>query len=212
MIKTKICGLKTLEDIEIVNRYKPDYIGFVFAKTKRFVTDEQALVMKMKLDVDIKAVGVFVNEPIEHIVRLYQEKIIDLAQLHGNETDEYISKLKEKADIPVIKAIKVQTKEQVIKEMSFLADVHLFDTYKKGIPGGTGERFDLDILNEALKERPLDKYFLAGGITPENVEDILKFEFNKADFIGLDISSGVETDGKKDEEKIRSFLEKVRTI
>ena len=214
-IKTKICGLKTLRDIEIVNKYLPDYIGFVFANTKRFVTDEEAYKMKRALEPKILAVGVFVDEPIEHVLRLCEKNIIDVVQLHGNESRDYIENIKRETDKPVINAIKVQSKEQVLKEISDLADIHLFDTYKKGTLGGTGERFDLDILHEALKEKKLFNYFLAGGITPQNAKEILSKEVefrksvgNTSGFIGLDISTGVETLGVKDEDKIRKFLGK----
>ena len=103
--KVKICGLKTLEDVEIVNKYLPEYVGFVFAPTKRFVTDEQALMMKQALAPQIQAVGVFVNEPIEHVLSLCSRGIIDVIQLHGDETPEYITEIKNRTDTPVIKAV-----------------------------------------------------------------------------------------------------------
>ena len=102
MPKVKICGLKTLEDVEIVNKYLPEYVGFVFAPTKRFVTDEQALMMKQALAPQIQAVGVFVNEPIEHVLSLCSRGIIDVIQLHGDETPEYITEIKNRTDTPVI--------------------------------------------------------------------------------------------------------------
>ena len=150
MTKVKICGLKTLADINIVNRYLPEYVGFVFAKTKRFVTDEQALIMRKMLDKRIQAVGVFVDEPLEHVVRLCDTGAINIVQLHGDETDTYIQKLKEKTDTSVIKAVRVQSAPQVIENISVEADFMLFDTYKNGILGGTGERFSLKILQESF--------------------------------------------------------------
>lgn len=216
MVKLKICGLKTIDDIKVVNKYIPDYIGFVFANTKRFVSDEQALEMKKALDPRIKAVGVFVNEPVNHVIALAKQGIIDVAQLHGQESDAYIKVLKYETGIPVIKAIKVQTSEQVIRNLSLVADMHLFDTYKKDVLGGTGERFDLDILNHALEQVPIENYFLAGGLTPENAADILnkqiEFDADKKEngFIGLDISTGVESDGVKDESKIKEFICNIR--
>ena len=118
MMKIKICGLKTPADVEKVNRYKPEYIGFVFANTKRFVTDEQASEMKKLLDKEIKAVGVFVDEPIEHVISLCNRGIIDVVQLHGAESEDYIREIKQKTDITVIKATKVQTAQQVAQLMS----------------------------------------------------------------------------------------------
>lgn len=212
MTKVKICGLKTLEDVEVVNRYLPEYIGFVFAKTKRFVTDEQALAMKQALDDRIKAVGVFVDEPLAHVIGLCEKGIIDIVQLHGSESEEYIRKLKQKTDTCVIKATRVQTPEQVFRVMSDEADYMLFDTYKKGEPGGTGERFPLEILEKSLADlaaqnRKIKPFFLAGGLDYENVTDVI----GRTKCFCVDVSTGVETDGAKDERKIRQFIEKVRS-
>lgn len=211
MTKVKICGLKSLADVEAVNRYLPDYIGFVFANTKRFVTDEQALTMKQALDNRIKAVGVFVDEPLAHVVSLCEKGIIDLVQLHGAESEEYIRELKQKTDTCVIKATRVQTADQVSKVMSDEADYMLFDTYKKGELGGTGVRFPLEILEKSLsdmaaQERAIKPFFLAGGLDCENVADVI----GKTKCFAVDVSTGVETDGVKDERKIKQFIENVR--
>ncbi len=131
MTKIKICGLKTLEDAQKVNLYMPEYVGFVFANTKRFVTDEQALVIKRALDKRIQTVGVFVDDSMDHIISLCSKNIIDLVQLHGNESEEYVKKLKNQTNAAVIKAIKVQSVKQVLHMMSEEADFLLFDTYKK---------------------------------------------------------------------------------
>ncbi|MCD8038745.1 MAG: phosphoribosylanthranilate isomerase [Lachnospiraceae bacterium] len=205
MTRVKICGLKTLEDVDKVNRYLPDYIGFVFARTKRFVTDEQALAMKRALDDRIQAVGVFVDEPLEHVADLCAKGIIDMVQLHGAESESYIRELKRKTDARVIKAIRVQTPEQVAALMSDEADYMLFDTYKKGELGGTGVRLQPEILEQSLAD--IDKpFFLAGGLDPENVREA-SGRFN---CFAVDVSTGVETDGVKDEEKIRRFIANVR--
>lgn len=217
MIKVKICGLKTLADVEKVNQYLPEYIGFVFADTKRYVTDEQALGMRKALDRRIQAVGVFVNEPIEHVVELCDRGVINVVQLHGEESEDYIRALRQKTDTTVIKAVRVQSVEQVSKLMSQEADYMLYDTYKKGAPGGTGERFSLEILKESLKKsgacgQAIKPYFLAGGLDCQNVAEVLgQMECNTfADCIAVDVSTGVETDEIKDEEKIRQFIETVR--
>lgn len=214
MTKIKICGLKTIADVEKVNKYLPDYIGFVFANTKRFVTDEQALEMKRALDSRIKAVGVFVDEPLEHVVSLCNRGIIDIAQLHGAESEEYIRELKQKTVTCVIKSTRVQTPEQVSALMSDEADYMLFDTYKKGELGGTGERFQIEILEKSLADmaaqgRQVKPFFLAGGLDCENVADVLGRGVSGGCF-AVDVSTGVETDGVKDEEKIRKFIEKVK--
>ena len=211
MTKIKICGLKTLDDVVKVNKYLPEYVGFVFANTKRFITDEQALIMKQALDKRIKAVGVFVNEPIDHVAELCRRGIIDVAQLHGDESEEYIRDLKEMTDTPVIKATKVQNAKQVAERMSDEADYMLFDTYKKGELGGTGERFELSILEESLAElasqgRKVKPYFLAGGLDESNISEVL----GRIGCYCVDVSTGVETDGVKDEAKIKCFIENVR--
>ena len=211
MPKVKICGLKTLEDVAIVNKYRPDYIGFVFAPTKRFVTDEQALAMKKALLPQIQAVGVFVNEPIEHILSLCRQGIIDMIQLHGDETEEYITEIQSKTDTPVIKAVRVQTSEQISSMVTPLAEYMLFDTYKKDAYGGSGERFPLEILQRSLREQErtgavMQPFFLAGGLTPENIEEVL----GEQDCYCVDVSTGVETDGHKDEAKVRDLIEKIR--
>lgn len=211
MVKVKICGLKTLADVEKVNRYLPEYVGFVFANTRRFVTDEQALDMRQALDRRIQAVGVFVDEPMKHIVDLCDRGVINVVQLHGEETETYIRKLKQKTDTTVIKAAKVQSVEQLSGQMSQEADYMLFDTYKKGELGGTGERFPLEILEESLKRlqasgQAVRPYFLAGGLDCQNVAEVL----GQVECFAVDVSTGVETDGVKDEEKIRQFIENVR--
>lgn len=211
MIKVKICGLKTLADVDIVNRYLPEYIGFVFANTKRFVTDEQAFLMRNRLDKRIQSVGVFVDEPLEHVIQLCNTNVIDMVQLHGDETDTYIQTLKEKTDINVIKAVRVQSAEQVVESISVAADFMLFDTYKNGVLGGTGECFSLKILQESFaklreKNQAIKPYFLAGGLHCDNVADII----NQMDCYAVDVSTGVETDGRKDAVKIKQFIGCVR--
>lgn len=213
MTGVKICGLKTVDDVDKVNRYLPEYVGFVFANTRRFVTDEQACEMKKRLDKRIKAVGVFVDEPIGHVISLCRRGIIDCVQLHGDESEEYIRKVKEETDTIVIKATKVQSARQVTERMSEAADFMLFDTYKKGELGGTGVRFPLEVLQESLdvmaqNGRAVKPFFLAGGLDASNVREVL----GQLGCYCVDVSTGVETDGVKDEEKIRLFIEQVRAV
>lgn len=217
MMKIKICGLKTPADVAKVNKYKPEYIGFVFANTKRYVTDEQALEMKRLLDGEIRAVGVFVNEPMEHVVSLCSRGIIDVVQLHGDESEEYIREIKQKTDTTVIKAAKVQNAQQVLGQMSEEADYMLFDTYKKGTLGGTGEQFPLEILEQSLEMvrtqgKKVKPYFLAGGLDCSNVAEVLRYVEKSSECVAVDVSTGVETDGVKDEMKIRQFIQTVREI
>lgn len=218
MTKIKICGLKSLADVAAVNACLPEYAGFVFANTKRFVTDEQALAMRRALDKRIQTVGVFVNEPAAHIAELCRRGIIDAVQLHGEETDAYIRALRNETDTIVIKAVKMQDSEQAAEQMSQEADYMLFDTYKRGVLGGTGERFCLDILEEALakaqaKSGNVKPYFLAGGLASDNITAVLGRAGNCGPACyAVDVSTGVETDGVKDAAKIKEFVNLVRNM
>lgn len=201
MTKIKICGLTRLVDIGFVNKYKPDYIGFVFAKSKRHITDEKAFELKQNLNKEILTIGVFVNDSIAHIADLVNKNVIDVIQLHGDENKEYIDELKNKVSVPIIKAVRVQTKEQIMKANKLGADNLLLDTYVKGSYGGSGKEFNLNLL-----PKESNNFFLAGGVTCENVENMIK----TASPYCIDVSSGVETDGVKDEEKIKKIIDIVR--
>ena len=203
-MKIKICGLSRIEDICCVNIYKPDYIGFVFAASKRQIDEETARILKALLDPSIKAIGVFVNANAESIVRLAKGGIIDGAQLHGDEDEDFIKALKSKIDIPLIKAIRVSSKERLNQELKIISklpvDQVLLDCYNYEEYGGSGKRFNWDYLDEI--DIP---YFLAGGICLENLGDALA----KAPY-AIDLSSGVESKGLKDIKKIKAVIEKVR--
>ena len=197
MTKIKICGLSRLCDIEMANELRLDYIGFVFyKKSKRYVSFEQAKNLKSALHTDIKAVGVFVDEPIENIVMLLDEGIIDIAQLHGKEDAEYIKELRLCTDKPIIKAFCINSAEDVIKANESRADCVLLDA---GM--GCGNVFDWKLLNKI--NRP---YFLAGGLSVENAEKAV----DMLNPYALDVSSGVETDGLKDKGKMISFVNIIR--
>ena len=198
MAKIKICGLKRLDDIEIVNKYKPDYIGFVFADSKRKVTCDLACKMKKNLDSSIKSVGVFVDEDIDVIIKLYDEGIIDIAQLHGLENEEYIKKLKQKSNyqLEIINAIEMSDEKDLKEYDNSLADYLLLDSGK-----GSGKTFDWRLIRKDLKK----EFFLAGGLNSKNISKAIE-EFNP---YAVDLSSGVETDGYKDELKIKEVMEEV---
>lgn len=200
MTKIKICGCKRLQDIELVNKYLPDYIGFVFANSKRKIEDAVAMELKAALSNQIKAVGVFVNEPIEHIVDLCKKQVIDVVQLHGDETKEYITKLKGLVEQPIIKAIRVQSSEQVQLAESLPCEYLLLDTYIKDAYGGSGVSFDWSMIPHLSKP-----YFLAGGLNSENI----KRAIHECRPYCVDISSGVELDGYKDEGKIREIMRQI---
>ncbi|MCR5778309.1 MAG: phosphoribosylanthranilate isomerase [Lachnospiraceae bacterium] len=199
MTKIKLCGLSRECDIEAVNELCPEYIGFVFAnKSKRYVTPAKAKELRTILNKDIKAVGVFVNEDIEKVSELLENDIIDIAQLHGSEDEEYILKLREKTQKPIIKAFKISSSADAVSAEKSSADFILLDS-----GAGTGSVFDWEWLSEV--KRP---YFLAGGLSPENVESAIK----KLSPYAVDVSSGIETEGVKDETKMKEFVSKVRNF
>ena len=203
MTKLKICGLTRLEDIEAVNRFLPDYIGFVFADSRRRVTPEQALVLKERLDHRIKAVGVFVNAPVSFIAELWRAGIIDLVQLHGDEDEAYINTLKGKITCPIIKAVRVQSSGQILEAQKLPCDMLLLDSYQEGSQGGSGIAFDRTLIPCLKKE-----FFLAGGLAKHNVVQAIQ----ECGPFGLDISSGVESEGKKDPVKIQELITRIREI
>jgi len=197
-MKLKICGLKRFEDIEYANLVKPDYAGFVFAGNKRRISPDMAAQLRAKLSKDIKAVGVFVNEPVENIIGLLDRKVIDIAQLHGDETEEDIQYIQAVTGSEVIKAVKVRHRYDVEAWLDSSADFLLFDS-----GAGSGEVFDWTLLEGVDRD-----YFLAGGLTPDNIESAVEHLFP----YGIDISSGVETDGVKDCEKMIRTVRTVRRL
>ena len=196
-MKVKICGLTRLEDIACVNRLQPDYIGFVFwPRSRRFVDRQLAAQLKALLSPAIQAVGVFVDAPLEEVAGLLTDGIIDIAQLHGEESEEEIRYLQAVTGRPVIKAVKVHSRQDVEAWLDSEADYLLFDS---GM--GSGQTFDWSLLEGV--DRP---YFLAGGLGADNLEQVL----NHGGPCGVDLSSSVETDGLKDPEKMQRVMELVQ--
>lgn len=205
MTKVKICGLFRPEDIQYVNKLKPDYIGFMFyKKSTRYVTPEMAAELKQMLAPEIVAVGVFVNDPIDFITDLVEKKIIDIVQIHGDEDEAYMQELHNCINVPIIKAVRVKDESSFDGLENYACDYFLFDTYKKGMYGGTGERFNLTLGDE---KRIGKKYFVAGGLDATTVGEVLEHTYA----MGVDVSGGVETNGLKDESKIAAFIEAVRS-
>lgn len=197
MTKIKICGLRREQDIRYANELMPDYIGFVFLKGKmRYVTFEEAARLRSLLDPAIPAVGVFVNEPTENVIWLLQAGTIQIAQLHGQEDEAYAEELRRAGDHCIIRAFAVRSSEDIHRAFAFPADYPLLDNGK-----GTGETFDWSLFQE--QEKP---FFLAGGLSPENVKEAIECFHPYA----VDVSSGVETDGFKDYEKMKAFMDAVR--
>ncbi len=203
MTKIKICGLRRQQDIESINLMEPDYVGFVFANSRRQISNKEAGALREKLNPNIQVVGVFVNEEMSTILELIKEGIVDLVQLHGDENAEYIRYLTSCTTAQIIKAIRVKDQKSLTTIKQIPGDYLLFDTYKNEHYGGSGECFNWSLLSNIDR-----RYFLAGGINIENVE--MAISLTKP--YGIDISSGVETDGYKDPEKIIDFVKKVRSI
>ena len=197
MTSIKMCGLSRPCDIAAVNRIMPEYIGFVFAKTsKRCITREQALALKRILSPAIQTVGVFVNEKVETIADFLQNNVIDYAQLHGTETNDDISRLRQMTDKPIIQAFRIGSAHDVEQALSSTADMILLDA-----GAGSGTVFDWELL-KAVK-RP---YFLAGGLHCGNVAEAVRLFHPYA----VDVSSGIETNGHKDVQKMTAFADAVR--
>ena len=212
MPKVKMCGISKVETIPAIIDAKPDYMGLVFAPSKRQVTVEQAKILVEELHKQyavrynsetIKTVGVFVNETIENLLKIAEEVKLDVIQLHGDEDESFIQILKEQSNVEVWKAVQVRSAADAEKWIDSSADMLLFDAYHKDERGGTGEVFDWSSLDEF--ERP---FMLAGGIDSTNVARAIR----TVRPYGLDISSGIETEGVKDDEKMKAFTNIVRIV
>jgi phosphoribosylanthranilate isomerase len=204
-VKIKICGLFREEDIGYANEAQPDYIGFVFAKSRRRVSPALAAKLRERLDAGIIPVGVFVNAPAEEIAALYHNGIISIAQLHGGEDGPYIAALKalSAGDMPVIKALRAEAVSgaAALAATAAGADYLLLDHGA----GGTGKAFDWGVVEKLREDYPQIPWFLAGGIGTHNIEDaVLLRPF------GIDVSSGAETGCLKDHDKILKLVQAVR--
>lgn len=200
MTRVKICGMAGEQDIGYANTLKPDYIGFVFAPdSRRYITPARAAVLREKLQPGIIPVGVFVNEPLENICGLLDRGVIEMVQLHGQEDEAYVYALRKRISQPVSQAFSIKSHQDLERAVRSKADYILLDNG----PGGTGETFDWSLL-EGI-HRP---YFLAGGLHEKNV----RLAVERLEPYGVDVSSGVETDGRKDFEKMRGFLKALEEI
>ena len=196
MTKIKLCGLSRIEDIQTANKLKPDYVGFVFAeRSKRRVSPLKATELKSKLDPEVKAVGVFLDDNLDLVAAMLNLGIVDLVQLHGSEDEAYIEKVRSITNKPIIKAF-INSIDDVKAAESSTADYILLDGGK-----GSGKAFDWTLLKDI--KRP---YFLAGGLNPDNAADAVR----KLKPYSVDVSTGIETDGLKDAEKMAAFVSAVR--
>ena len=199
--KIKICGLKRIEDVISVNVEEPDYCGFIFnvSGSRRSIGAEQLNILVDMLNPEIVPIGVFVNEKTDVILRIVRESGIRMVQLHGQENGEIIHTIQSKAQVPVIKAVSVRSKEDVRSAVLSPADYLLFDCGE----GGTGQTFDWNLLEDI--PRP---YVMAGGIGTHNMEEVLR-RFSP---FALDVNSSVETDRQKDGKKILAAVRMLRTL
>lgn len=201
MVRVKICGLTKKEHIQVAVEEQVDYIGFVFAKSKRQVTVEQAKVLAQSIPEPIQKVGVFVNETVENMLHIAKEVPLDVIQLHGQEPQQVVEALKA---YTTIKAISVRTKEDVQKAAQYNVDYYLFDAPGIEYEGGSGNTFDWTLLENTKINR--QNIILAGGLSPENVGRAIE----QVEPYGIDVSSGVEIDGQKDEMRMRAFMNQTR--
>lgn len=194
-LKIKLCGIRTIDDVHLINEAQPDFCGFIveFPKSFRSVSEAELRNLTMQVSPEIKKVGVFVNASQDLVIRLLQDNVIDLAQLHGQEDHTYIEEIKSKTGKQVIKAFPIKTKEDVQKALESPADYILLD--QGG--GGTGQTFDWSLVPEI--KRP---WFLAGGLSAGNLHTAIEHLHPW----GIDLSSSLETNKKKDPAKIKQIM------
>ncbi len=197
MTRIKFCGLTRLCDIMAANELSPAYIGFVFApESRRYIPPCKAAELKAALHPDIRAAGVFVNENAETVAEFLNGGLIDIAQLHGCEDGEYIKRLRKLTDKPLIQAFRIRTESDIANAGLSSADYVLLDS-----GAGTGKAFDWRLIQGFKKP-----FFLAGGLDPDNAGEAVR----QLHPYGVDVSSGIETDGVKDKHKMAAFAAAVR--
>ncbi|WP_114298715.1 phosphoribosylanthranilate isomerase [Anaerobacterium chartisolvens] len=212
MTRIKICGLKREQDIEYANRHLPDYVGFVFAASKRRVDVSRARILSLMLDNKIKRAGIFVNQSTDEVAQAAIQCGLDVIQIHGDEPPVYFKELRqrlkclgcENRNIAVWKAIRVKGADCLKQMPLYDADAFVLDSFAEGSYGGAGKTFDWGLAAEAKKYGDI---VLAGGLTESNVQNAISV----VNPFAVDISSGVETDGGKDEDKIKRFIYSVRS-
>ncbi len=199
-MKIKICGLFRMQDIAAANAARPDYVGFVFAPSRRQVDAAQATRMRRALADGIQAVGVFVNAPLEQVAGLCRRGVVDLVQLHGDEDAEYLKTLRRLVANPIIRAVRVQTPQEVLAAQELPCEFLLLDSYHRAARGGTGEAFDHALIPPLT--RP---FFLAGGLDERNL-----LEAAGLGAYAVDVSSSAETGGLKDPDKMKRLVQAAR--
>lgn len=203
-MKIKLCGIKRLDDIQYINEFKPDYAGFILSEGFRRSVDPNTFCkLKSHIDKNIKTVGVFVNEPLEYILEYYNEGL-DVIQLHGDETAEYLQKLKKMVKCKIWRAVRVKCAADITSADNMGADLLLLDSFSEKKYGGTGKTADWNIISSVNIKTP---FFLAGGLNINNIGDAVK----TVNPYGIDISGGIETNGFKDRNKIEIIMKLIRS-
>lgn len=202
-MKIKLCGMRRPEDVAYANEFCPDYIGFVFAKSRRQVAPEQAGELSSRLRPEIQTVGVFVNEPVERLLEAVRIANLHVIQLHGDEDEDYIRRLRSRTGLPVWKAVRVSTVFDILKADALPVDALVLDSCTPGAYGGTGRLADWEVICRAARRKAI---FLAGGLRADNIQRAVRLVRP----FGVDLSGGIETDGIKDREKIRAVMALVR--
>ncbi|MGN0667157.1 MAG: phosphoribosylanthranilate isomerase [Huintestinicola sp.] len=208
----KICGMRRMEDILLMNECLPDFVGFVFySKSKRYVTFEEAAAMGNKLDTRIKKVGLFVNSSTEDILDAVKTAKLDIVQLHGDEDSDFAEKLRSLLpdDVKIWKAVRVRSPEDVEAADRTCCDALLLDSFSAGQYGGTGNRADLSLIEQACFLKP---FLLAGGINKDNLAETADFLQRFPNSMGIDLSSALETDGFKDRDKVIDIMSIYRLL
>ena len=201
MVRVKICGNVTLKDTMAAVEAGADAVGFVFyAKSPRVVSPKAVAAIVSHLPPFVSTVGLFVNEKPDLVRQIMSDCGLAYAQLHGEESPQYCAELR----LPVVKAIRVRTGEDLANLSAYRVKAILLDAYVEGVAGGTGTTFDWDVAVGAKSWGPI---VLAGGLTPDNVGDAV----GRVQPYGVDVSSGVESSpGVKDHAKVRAFIQNVK--
>lgn len=203
MVRVKVCGLMEKEHVQEAIAAGVDYIGFVFAPSKRRVTIEEAQALAEIIPSEIQKVGVFVNESYENIITIAKRIPLDVIQLHGQESLELVNRL---ADYTVVKAISVRTAADIEKASYYRnVDYLLFDAPGVDYEGGSGQTFDWSLLEKAGIERA--RTILAGGLHADNIQQAIE----RLQPFAVDVSSGVENNGRKDGKKIQRFIKNAKS-
>ena len=202
-MKVKMCGMRRKEDIAYANEVKPDAVGYIFfPKSKRYVTGQQAKEFDQDLDQDILSVGVFVNETIEKVIEIANQVPLDVIQLHGDEDHTYVEQLKQQTDKEIWKVVRVKDTNDIKEAEKLPVDKLLLDTFteEKDMYGVTGKVMNYNLIPKEGISKP---FFIAGGLHSNNIKEIIK----KVHPYGIDISSGIETDGYKDLKKMKEIMQ-----